>query len=66
MDAGEGRAVPFDDATKLWSLYWSDRNGRWHPYEDVEPSANVGDLPRRLMPIPPESSSADVPVTLRG
>ena len=20
-----------------WSLYWADRNGRWHRYEDMEP-----------------------------
>ena len=20
-----------------WSLYWADRNGRWHRYDDLEP-----------------------------
>lgn len=22
-----------------WSLYWADRNGRWHRYDDLPPSA---------------------------
>lgn len=21
-----------------WSLYWADRNGRWHRYDDLAPS----------------------------
>ena len=21
-----------------WSLYWADRNGRWHRYDDLPPS----------------------------
>ena len=23
--------------THHWSLYWADRNGRWHRYDDLEP-----------------------------
>lgn len=23
--------------THHWSLYWADRNGRWHRYDDQEP-----------------------------
>lgn len=23
--------------TRRWSLYWADRNGRWHRYGDLEP-----------------------------
>jgi hypothetical protein len=34
----------FDETRKMWSLYWSDRNGRWHPYDDVDPSPDIGDL----------------------
>jgi hypothetical protein len=26
------------DSTK-WSLYWSDRNSRWHPYDLIEPGS---------------------------
>jgi hypothetical protein len=22
-----------------WSLYWADRNGRWHRYDNLSPSA---------------------------
>jgi hypothetical protein len=25
----------------VWTLYWSDRNARWHRYDLVEPSAEV-------------------------
>ena len=24
-------------ASGLWSLFWADRNGRWHPYDLIEP-----------------------------
>lgn len=27
-----------------WTLYWRDRNLRFHRYELVQPSPNVGDL----------------------
>jgi hypothetical protein len=23
--------------TQHWSLYWADRNGRWHRYDDLDP-----------------------------
>lgn len=23
--------------TAKWSLYWADRNSRWHPYEEIAP-----------------------------
>jgi Protein of unknown function (DUF3024) len=23
--------------THHWSLYWADRNGRWHRYDDLDP-----------------------------
>jgi Protein of unknown function (DUF3024) len=29
----------YDAASHTWSLYWADRNGRWHRYEDLDPSA---------------------------
>ncbi len=28
-------------ARSVWTLYWSDRNARWHRYDLVEPSAEV-------------------------
>ena len=28
-----------DPGTHLWSLYWADRNGRWHRYDDLPPCA---------------------------
>ncbi|MBA3807955.1 MAG: DUF3024 domain-containing protein [Solirubrobacterales bacterium] len=27
--------------TGLWSLYWSDRNGRWHRYDPLAPCPDV-------------------------
>jgi len=29
---------------KLWTLYWRDRNLRFHAYTEVGPSSHVGDL----------------------
>jgi hypothetical protein len=31
-------------ASKTWTLYWWDRNLRFHRYDRIEPSANVGEL----------------------
>ena len=28
----------YDPATQLWTLYWADRNSRWHRYDDLEPA----------------------------
>lgn len=30
--------------TRLWQLYWRDRNLRWHLYEDAPPTRRLTDL----------------------
>ena len=27
-----------------WTLYWPDRNGRWHEYDDVNPTKDIRKL----------------------
>ncbi|TAJ17193.1 MAG: DUF3024 domain-containing protein [Dehalococcoidia bacterium] len=27
----------FDLVEERWTLYWADRNSRWHLYDDIEP-----------------------------
>jgi DUF3024 family protein len=27
----------YDPTTTHWTLYWADRNARWHPYDLLEP-----------------------------
>ena len=27
----------YDPDSHLWTLYWADRNSRWHRYDDTEP-----------------------------
>jgi len=27
----------YDPATHAWTLYWADRNSRWHRYDDLDP-----------------------------
>jgi Protein of unknown function (DUF3024) len=27
----------YNASTHQWSLYWADRNGRWHRYDDLPP-----------------------------
>lgn len=31
----------FSAETSRWSLYWADRNSKWHPYEDIRPGSLV-------------------------
>jgi hypothetical protein len=34
----------FDDDGRTWTLYCADRNGRWHRYDDLDPSGSVSEL----------------------
>jgi hypothetical protein len=34
----------YTKATRLWSLYWRDRNLKFHTYERASPTASVDDL----------------------
>src|SRR5512139_3238935 len=34
----------FDSETAYWTLYWADRNSRWHNYIDLDPSRNFEKL----------------------
>ena len=29
----------YDDASKLWTLYWPDRNARWHVFDLIDPGS---------------------------
>lgn len=29
----------YDVANNLWTLYWSDRNGRWHVFDLIDPGS---------------------------
>lgn len=31
----------YDRSTGQWTLYWADRNSRWHLYDDIEPGTVV-------------------------
>ena len=31
-----------------WTLYWRDRNARWHRYDLIDPSSNITDLLREI------------------
>ena len=33
-----------DEPAGIWALYWPDRNGRWHRYEQVSPRRTVSSL----------------------
>jgi hypothetical protein len=34
----------YSQATRTWTLYWRDRNLRFHTYEQLKPSPDIGDL----------------------
>jgi len=38
----------FRPADSKWSLYWADRNSRWHEYNDLDPSADIDHLLREI------------------
>lgn len=39
----------YNTGTYYWSLYWADRNGRWHRYVALDPGP-VGEASTRLKP----------------
>ena len=41
MNIAQLRYVP---STDQWTLYWADRNSRWHRYDDLEPTTNLDDV----------------------
>lgn len=34
----------YDDASRLWTLYFCDRSSRWHPCDEIPPSTKLDDL----------------------
>ena len=36
----------YTQATRTWTLYWRDRNLRFHLYDQLEPSPDIGSLLR--------------------
>ena len=34
----------YTQATRTWTLYWRDRHLRFHLYDQLEPSPDIGDL----------------------
>ena len=38
----------YTQATRTWTLYWRDRNLRFHLYDQLEPSPDIGDLLREI------------------
>jgi Protein of unknown function (DUF3024) len=31
----------FQPSSPRWTLYWADRNSRWHRYDDVDPATDL-------------------------
>jgi frataxin-like iron-binding protein CyaY len=38
----------YDQKENQWTLYWADRNGKWHKYDGVKPDLNFEDLLTKL------------------
>ena len=34
----------FWSTRRCWSLYWADRNGKWHPYDRVDQTPHIEEL----------------------
>lgn len=39
--------MKFDAATRKWTLYWSDSNGRWHTFDLISPGS-IGQVLRGI------------------
>ena len=57
----------------MWTLYWPDRDERWHLFDDAPPAAAIGDLlqvlfetiiSQRRTVLDPEKTSLSFPVKL--
>ena len=38
----------YDEKSNQWSLFWPDRNSRWHEYYDCDSSHDIDDLIREV------------------
>ena len=38
----------YDPTARAWTLYWADRNSRWHPYDDLEPTGDLDAVLREI------------------
>lgn len=38
----------FDAASRTWTLWWADRNGRWDRYWDVDATPDIDELLREI------------------
>jgi hypothetical protein len=38
----------YDTATGTWTMYWADRNRRWHRYNHLDPTPQLDDLLREI------------------
>ena len=36
--------VRYDPTSTAWTLYWRDRNLRWHPYDRIGPASHIDPL----------------------
>jgi hypothetical protein len=34
----------YQPGSRRWTLYWADRNSRWHRYDDVDPTTDLDRL----------------------
>lgn len=34
----------YQPPTQCWTLHWADRNDRWHPYDDLDPTTDLDEL----------------------
>jgi Protein of unknown function (DUF3024) len=44
MDTVPIARLRYTQATRTWTLYWRDRNLRFHRYDQLQPSPHIDDL----------------------
>ena len=38
----------YNPTARVWTLYWADRNSRWHLYDDLEPTGDLDAVLREI------------------
>ncbi|MET1050419.1 MAG: DUF3024 domain-containing protein [Acidimicrobiales bacterium] len=38
----------YDTAAGTWTLFWADRNRRWHGYDHLDPTPQLDDLLKEI------------------
>ncbi|MHB8660085.1 MAG: DUF3024 domain-containing protein [Solirubrobacteraceae bacterium] len=48
VDSSPVARLPWSVSRRDWTLFWRERNQRWHRYADAAPAAEIATLPDEI------------------